>query len=128
MSIQTTHRHQSVFRVGSALRGTISLLFRNIVPFGILAVVFILPIHFLPTILGFLEFCTLNSPVVVVVLALTVYVLFTALLSATLVYGTIRELRGSRAGIGECSSRGFGQLFPVVAVGLLVAVASIGTI
>ena len=103
-------------------------MFRNIVPFGILAVVFILPIHFLPTILGFLEFYTLNSPVVVVVLALTVYVLFTALLSATLVYGTISELRGSRAGIGECISRGFGQLFPVVAVGLLVAVASIGTI
>ena len=63
-----------------------------------------------------------------VVLALTVYVLFTALLSATLVYGTISELRGSRAGIGECISRGFGQLFPVVAVGLLVAVAFIGTI
>ena len=128
VSIQTTHRHQSVFRVGSALRRTISVLFRNIVPFGILAVVFILPIHFLPTILGFLEFCTLNSPVVVVVLALTVYVLFTLLLSATLVYGTISELRGSRAGIGECISRGFGQLFPVVAVGLLVAVAFIGTI
>ena len=63
-----------------------------------------------------------------VVLALTVYVLFTLLLSATLVYGTISELRGSRAGIGECISRGFGQLFPVVAVGLLVAVTFIGTI
>ena len=59
-SIQTTHRHQSVFRVGSALRRTISVLFRNIVLFGILAVVFILPIHFLPSILGFLAIYTLN--------------------------------------------------------------------
>lgn len=66
---------------------------------------------------------TLNSPVVAVVLALTVYVLFTLLLSATRVYGTISELKGSRAGIGECISRGFGQLFPVVAVDLLVASA-----
>ena len=128
MSIQTTHRHQSVFRVGSALRRTILVLFRNIVPFGILVVVFILPIYFLPSILGFLAIYTLNPAVVAVVLALTGYVPFTLLLSATLVYGTINELRGSTAGIGECISRGFGQLFPVVAMGLIVAVAFIGTI
>lgn len=43
------------------------------------------------------------------------------LLSATLVYGTVLELRGGRAGIFQCISRGLGSLLPVIGIGILVS-------
>jgi hypothetical protein len=39
--------------------------------------------------------------------------------TAVLVYGTIRELRGDRAPIGDCIKGGLGVLFPVIGIAIV---------
>ena len=123
MSVDSVDREPPKFRVGAALSKTFSVLFRNIVPFGILALIFNVPLLLLS------QFGTGSGtegvgmgllPQAVIGLAT---ILLSFLLSATLVYGTILELRGGRAGIVECMTRGFGLLLPVIGVGILVSLA-----
>jgi hypothetical protein len=108
------------FRVGAALGRSFKVLFRNIVPFGLLAILFNLPMQFISQLFivegqDITEINWLMVPVFIVG-----NVLLGFLLSATLVYGTVLDLRGGRAGVFECISRGLGLLLPVVGVGLLV--------
>lgn len=108
------------FRIGAAIKRTFVVFFRNIVPFGLLALVFNAPTQFLA-----IKYTTpevfsgdINWPVVIVAVIATI--LLGYLLSATLVYGTVMDLRGGRASIVECIVRGLGLLLPVIGVGILV--------
>ena len=123
MSAEVSDPGSPAFRVGGALSRTFSVLFRNIVPFGILALIFNAPLQFLPQLLALLGLDSPSGAIGVTAGVGLVSLLFSFLLSATLVYGTILELRGGRAGIVECITRGFGLLLPVVGVGILVSLA-----
>jgi hypothetical protein len=106
------------FRVGIALGRTFSVLFRNIVPFGILALIFNAPVHLLPLFVDLSGYPPFGALTVGLTLG---GLLLGYLLSATLVYGTVLDLRGGRASALECVSRGLGLLLPVVGVSILVA-------
>lgn len=44
-----------------------------------------------------------------------------ALTQATIIYGTFQDLRGQRASIGDCVSRGLGSIVPVIIGSILLA-------
>ncbi len=108
------------FRVGSALTRSFIVLFRNLVPFGLLAIIFNLPMQIVSVLLVSEGQVTAEFTVVTIVVVYLGNILLGFLLSATLVYGTVLELRGGRAGVLECVVRGFGLLLPVIGVGILV--------
>lgn len=120
MSVEINETAPPKFRVGSALGRSFKILFRNIVPFGLLAIIFNIPMQFVsmqltdPGAIGGGNYWFLFALVTLGNLVLGL------LLSATLVYGTVLELRGGRAGIVECVSRGLGSLLPVIGVGILL--------
>ncbi len=125
------------FRVGTAISKSIKVLSRNIVPFLLLAIILKSPLQLLSILLIFLgigtsedsvatgtvDFAEIGPTVIVMGVVIGVgHILLGFLLSATLVYGTIMDLRGGKAGILECISRGFGLLLPVIGVGILVTI------
>ena len=126
------------FRVGRVLARSFSILFKNIVPFGLISIILV-GIQFGVEILLFGSSVTVQNmsgelgtaaPIgaqfaVNLLAGMLVYFL----LQAALVYGTIMELRGARAGIGECIANGIRHLFPVIVVGVLVTViVSVGAV
>ncbi|NKB54874.1 MAG: hypothetical protein GKS00_00905 [Alphaproteobacteria bacterium] len=121
MTLESDTAEPPKFRVGAALGRSFTTLFRNIVPFGLLAIAFNLPMQLVAFQFTETDIAAgdVNWPLFVVVILGNVVLGF--LLSATLVYGTVQELRGGRAGIFECMSRGFGLLFPVLGVGIVVS-------
>ncbi len=107
------------FRVGDVLLRGLRILAHNFAPFGLLALGFTAP----PFIYAW------ASPVAEAVstgdIAIRlVDVLLTYLLTAALVYGTVRELRGSRASLSESVSRGLCLVFPVIGVAVVAGVAT----
>ena len=115
------------FRVGEVLIRGLTILAHNFTPFGLLALAFTAP-PFIYALATAPDLAPDAAPAVGVstgdVAIFIVNILLRYLLIAALVYGTIRELRGSRASLGECVSRGLGLVFPVVGVAILVAVAT----
>ena len=119
----------SEFRVGSVLGRGFSILFRNIVPFGLLSLAVMSPpfIYALLVdplfILGETEASGFGWSPADVIQSLLGY-----FLSAALVYGTFQELRGRHASVGACVRRGAALILPVIGVaivaGILVGVAS----
>jgi len=108
------------FRIGTALGRTFVVLFRNIVPFGLLALIFNAPVQIYSAFFIGADVENLSVNWLSIAVATVVNILLGFLLSATLVYGTVLELRGGRAGIVECFVRGFRSLLPVIVVGILV--------
>jgi uncharacterized membrane protein len=104
------------FRVGAVLSRSFSVLFRNFVPFVLLGVVFTLPSQYFAF---FPEILTGNNVGVVVGVTLIVHLLCMSVLTATIVYGTILQLRGGHASMLDCFVKGLGLLLPVIAVSLL---------
>ncbi len=119
----------SEFRVGSVLGRGFSILFSNIVPFGLLSLLVMSPPYIYalavdPQIyLEETEFSAFGSGIDIVESLLSYF------LAAALVYGTFQELRGRHAGLDACISRGLALIFPVIGVtilaGLAVGLASI---
>ena len=111
------------FRVGSVLVRGFSILARNVVPFGLLALAFTAP----PYIYGLAVEAPSDPTATAGTGDLAIFaadILLRYLLTAALVYGTIRELRGTHASLIECVRRGLGLVFPVVGVAILVGVAT----
>ena len=123
------------FRVGSVLARGFTILFHNIIPFGLLAILFSAPFFVfvmvaVPLVIGEAmnqESINTTSFWVVSVSGIFLYVLLYLLFNATLVYGTIRELRGSRARLRECIVRGLGLVLPVIVVAILMWLAMVLT-
>jgi len=107
------------FRIGSVIGRGFSILLKNIVPFGLLALVLSSP----PTIYALVgeppndaESIRFDTTSVILLL---VNILFGYLLTVVLVYGTVRELRGNRAPIGDCIRGGVAVLLPVIGVAIM---------
>lgn len=108
------------FSIGSVLSVSIGVLVANFLPFLMLGLIVLAPIYlyayYWPTLhpdmpqpgmtalIGFLEY------------------LATLVLSASLIYGTVQELRGRRASMLACFGRGLELILPVLAVSIVVIV------
>lgn len=121
------------FRAGRVLARTFSTLFRNILPFGLLALVLTSPtfIYMILTLSGHGLEQGAQSPLEGIVLFVVDFLLG-YLVTAALVYGTIQDLRHEKVSIGECFSNGLSMMFPVVGVaivsGLLTGLAALALI
>lgn len=124
------------FRVGRVLSRSFSTLFRNIVPFGLLALVISAPPYIYGILFNIPDSMDFGSPeyafspadlIVTIVQFLLAY-----LLTAALVYGTIQHLRGRSVNLGECFGRGISMILPVLGVAivsfLLVAIGFVALI
>jgi len=113
------------FSIGRVIGDSIGIYARNFVSFSVLALViglldllvdifYVAPaqaaalgqVDFVPIAVGFLV-ATLTS----------------SLTQATIIYGTLQDLRGSRAGIGDCISRGLASIIPVIVASIIMSVA-----
>lgn len=106
------------FTVGGVLSKGFSILFRNIVSFGLLSLIFLL----IPTILSLLVGPPegFGGPQILITV---VQVLFGYMLTAALVYGTIQDLRGPGVSISAAIAGGLQTLLPVIAVAVIVGLA-----
>ena len=114
------------FRIGTVLGRGFGVLFRNIVPFGLMAMVFTSPqfVYTLATAEGqVLETDPAgDSSSVESFLTLLSWPLGW-ILAGALVYGTVRELRGRHASLLECIRGGLAVVFPVAGVAIVTGLA-----
>jgi len=121
------------FRAGRVLSRSFSTLFRNILPFGLLALVLTSPTYIYAILTGagdpFAEEAA--SPFQTIVITILEYLLSYAVIAA-LVYGTMQHLRNEKVSVGDCFSKGLALMFPVLGVavvsGLLTGLATLAFI
>lgn len=133
------------FRVGSVLGRSMSILTRNIVPFGILCLIFTWPLLLSDTsdepaaevppnadVAGSVDPMAAVGVIVLFAVVLGIAFLVIAmymLCISTMAYGTFQDLRGRRVGVAECLRRGLSTVFPVVGVAFLgTLIVSLGTL
>ncbi len=112
------------FRIGGVLGKGFSILFSNIVPFGILALLITAPTPIFTLLTG-TQVMTVEGEVsenltTGGLVTLLIEFALTFLLTAALTYGTFQELRGRRASLGDCIGRGLGLILPVVGASIVV--------
>lgn len=115
------------FRVGRALSRSFSIYFRNIVPFGLLALVVSAPTYVYQILVGpgdefaapadLTEYWSQFSVEPLVVFIVTF--LLSNLVVAALVYGTIQNLKGENASFGECFAKSIALMLPAFGVGVV---------
>ncbi len=111
------------FRVGSILGRSFSVLIKNIVPFGLLAIIL-----FLPNTL-FNIYVTNGGPAANSLFSIAgaigsiIGTLLSYLLTAALVYGTFKSLKNEPAGMGDILSKGLSTMLPVFGVALITGIA-----
>jgi hypothetical protein len=109
------------FAVGRVLGTSSAVVFRNIVSFGVLALV----LNLLPVLIdwaggaGFESATGLsgdgdNRTWAIKILSWFISVVVSGLVTAALSYGVFQNLRGEPAGIADCLSNGFASILPVV--------------
>ena len=108
------------FRIGEVLARGLGILLRNIVPFGLMAIVLTAP-QWIYRLISSPQ-AGMGDPGLQVVVTLATWLLSFLLIGAV-VYGTVSELRGRRAGLGECIARGVAVIPPILAVAILTALA-----
>lgn len=111
------------FRAGRVISRSFSTFFRNIVPFGLLALVITAPTYIysfltLPGDLAALDGSELDTGYGSAVVGV-VQLLLSYLVMAALVYGTLQDLKNNKVSIGECFSQGLARMFPALGVAIL---------
>jgi hypothetical protein len=115
------------FRVGHVLTQSFSIFFRNIAPFGLLALVLTSPTYLYQMFAGipdFADFETLQWDGGVSVLLTVIELLLGYLVTAALVYGTLEDLRGNKVSVGDCFSQGLARMFPVAGVAIVTMIVT----
>lgn len=113
----------SNFSIGGILARGVQVLGRNLVPFGTLSGLFMLPPFVIGLMIGSGNQSPITEPKIGMVALIALWILLYFLLFATLTHATIRDLRGTPGRIGESLSWGLGRLFPVIGITI---VASLG--
>ena len=108
------------FRIGGVLGRGFSIFFDNILAFGLLAIVINSPTYLYTLITGRSSDPSMQDAPAVAIAVLFLNLILSAILTATLAYGTFQGLRGRRAGLGECISRGLAVMLPVIGVSILL--------
>jgi hypothetical protein len=123
------------FSIGRVIGDSFGVLARNIVSFGLLAlligVIQLLFVLFLFNPAEFeaaagatpeqLEQMMAQFSWGLFFLYFVVLMVVTALTQAAIIYGTFQDLRGQKAGIGDCIARGLSSIVPVVVGSLLLS-------
>ena len=109
------------FRIGAVLRRSFAILFKHIVPFGLISLLLLVVPSFLIDLIVISQRPDSGWGLAIV---LIVNLVLTYLVTAALVYGTIQELRGQRVRLGHIISRGLALMFPVLGVAIIVGLAS----
>ncbi len=120
------------FRIGWVLSRGFAILFRNIVPFGLIALfVILLPFLYTVTVDPWVLLGE-DQPAGTDLATSLIEAVLGSFLAAAVVYGTAQDLRGQRAGTGACIGRGLAAMFPVLGVafvtGLLIGLATLALI
>ncbi len=109
--------------IGAVVKRSFAIFFANLVPFGVLALILLLPNLFF-------NFALL-SPVgvgiggVQILIYIGLYLVLYYLLMGTLVYGTVAQMRGQPASMGLIVSRGLASLLPLVVIAVATVVATL---
>jgi hypothetical protein len=118
-TIQVRRRGPMEFSVGNAIGTSFRVWFRNFVPFTLLSVIVHLPL----IILWFVLLDDLPSDpdqiVRLFLIAGALGFILNGLLVATVTYGVVMELRGTRASLGACIGVGLSRFFPALGVTIL---------
>lgn len=111
------------FRAGRVMARSFAIMFRNILPFGLIALVLTSPtsVYLMLAETGDLAWddgygVRGDISMAVIYVADT---LLGSLIAAALVYGTIQDLRKNRVGAGECLSQGLARMFQVLVIAIL---------
>jgi magnesium-transporting ATPase (P-type) len=122
------------FSIGRVIGDSFGVLARNIVSFGILALL----INLIPLVFGlfFLDTSQLeaaqNDPAQLeaamqnfnwwsLILAALLMIVVSFLTQAAIIYGTFQDLRGQKASIGDCIARGLSSIIAVIIGSILLA-------
>ena len=115
------------FRVSRVLGRSFSIVGRNVVSFGLVALLLMVP----TLLIDLFEqagvedhgeqaaFDVTNEFLALGMLGVVVYLLCWLLITAALVYGTFQELRGQHASVVASLSRGLARMFPVIGVAIV---------
>lgn len=108
------------FSVGSVLKSSFSIWLKNLIPFTVLAVIVYSP-------LVLYTLAVMSDDLTLEIIANWGYAmagggfLLGMIATAAMVYGVVQQLNGKPASLGACIAVGIKRLFPVLGVGLLVA-------
>lgn len=116
------------FRAGRVVSRSFSTLFRNFASFGLLALVISAPPYLYRILAGGADEFAPEQDIPVFWPELSaepfafgaVGLLLGYLIMAALTYGTMQDLKGGRASLGECFSRGLALILPALGVGIVV--------
>ena len=111
----------AAFRIGSVIERSFAIYLRNFIAFSLIALVLITPYILLNVLIatGDIGIDVRLTNFVILLL----YLMLSSLATAAIVYGTFQDMRGQRAGIGECLSLGLSLVFPVLGVAILTSLA-----
>jgi len=114
---------KSPFLVGNVLGRGFSILFRNAVAFGTIAILLMIPYAAVSALegLGFLP----RTGFVALVLQILVGFLLPQAVTAAIVYGTFQDMRNQRTGVGDAISRGFSLIMPVAGVAIVIGLLTV---
>jgi hypothetical protein len=107
------------FSAGAVVGRTLSIWFRNIIPFSILLLLVNSPVMAYIFFTGDLDAQTLG------LVALGQFCL-SMIATGAVTYGVFQQLRGQHASIGACLAVGLGRMFPTIGVGILMVLVMIG--
>lgn len=111
--------HPIGFRVGSVLSRSLAILGRNVVPFGLLSLAITSPaLLYEIFVLGDRAPSAQSLPVLIPYFAITI--VLGAVLTATITYRTIAELRGTRSDFSYSLRQGGALAIPVIGVALVI--------
>jgi hypothetical protein len=117
------------FSAGAVVGRSLSIWFKNIIPFSILLLLVNLPIVIYMA-MAAEDMATMASAGEVDWVTLSMVLLGQLCLgliaTGAVTYGVFQQLRGQHASIGSCLAVGLGRLFPVIGVGLLTGLVLIG--
>jgi hypothetical protein len=116
--------HEPDFQMGRVVNRTFGVIGRNLPAFGLLSVLAVAPQIAMGFLMPRVGFVTAGKAGVAAVfgtflLSWLVSLIFSFLLQATLTYGTVMDLNGRRASIGECLVVALKVLLPLIAIGIL---------
>jgi hypothetical protein len=110
------------FRTGSVIARSFSVFFRNIAPFGLLALVLTSPTYVYAILAGpsdLAEIGEFEAGVGTQLVVGIIEILLTYLVTAALVYGTIQDLKNRKVSVGDCFSQGLARMLPALGVAIV---------
>ncbi|MDA0231664.1 MAG: tetratricopeptide repeat protein, partial [Proteobacteria bacterium] len=106
------------FQVGSILGTGLYVLSKNILPFGMISILLMVPPHLFALFVRQDVFPGWGNTAVYII----IYFVVTSFISAALVYGTIQQLNGQQAQLGQVINRGLRFILPVLGVACVMGV------